>query len=324
MTATQRFASIEAALAAPVLAGGGTVAIPTETVYGLAADASNDAAVAKIFEAKGRPAGHPLIVHVGSAEQVGTWADVSDPRVAALAEQFWPGPLTLILPREDRVSSLVVGDRLTVGVRVPDHPVARAVLDAFAEIGSGGVAAPSANRYGHVSPTTTQHVLDDLDGRIDAVVDGGPTDVGVESTIVELVGPEAKLLRPGGVSRMAIEQVLGAELVDDRTGPSRAAGMMASHYTPRAEVVVVALDELAAAINGAHGVAVIGPVDRASLGDAIEFWLPADSLGFAQGLYGALRAADESGVDRILVVPPSTGPLVEAVIDRLSKAAAPR
>lgn len=318
---TRRLASVDAALAGPILAAGGTVAIPTETVYGLAADAASDEAVAKIFAAKGRPAGHPLIVHVGSAEQVGEWADVSDARATLLAEMFWPGPLTLILPRTDRVSDLVVGGRTTVGVRVPDHPVARVVLDAFAEVGSGGVAAPSANRFGHVSPTTAQHVLDDLDGRIDAVVDGGATEFGVESTIVELVGPQPALLRPGGVPRGAIEEALGCELVDDRSGPSRAAGMMASHYAPHAEVVVVPADEVVDAMVGAETPVVIGPVLDVALDGAAGLWLPADSLGFARGLYAALRSADDAGADRIIVVPPTSGPFVAAVLDRLAKAA---
>lgn len=321
---TQRLGANDTDLAASILAAGGTVAVPTETVYGLAADASSDAAVAKIFEAKGRPAGHPLIVHIATADDLARWADVADPRVGVLAEIFWPGPLTLILRRTDRVSRLVVGDRTTVGVRVPDHPVTSAVLEAFAGIGSGGVAAPSANRFGHVSPTTAQHVLDDLDGRIDAVIDGGATAVGVESTILELIGPEPKLLRPGGVPRQMIEDALGGPVVDDRGGPSRAAGMLDSHYSPRAEVVVVAADEVAAALVGAGRVAVIGPVAELDTGESLTFVLSERSSSFAQGLYGALRAADQAGVDRIVVVPPRTGPLVEAVLDRLAKAAGPR
>ncbi len=298
--------------------------MPTETVYGLAGDAADDLAVAKIFAAKGRPAGHPLIVHVASIDGVPAWADVSDRRVQALADAFWPGPLTLILPRTDLVSPLVVGDRATVGVRVPDHPVARAVLDAFAEIGSGGVAAPSANRFGHVSPTTADHVLDDLDARIDAVIDGGTSTVGVESTIIELVGEVGTLLRPGGVSGRQIEAVLGEPLVDGRGGASRAAGMMASHYAPRAKVVVVDRElvdrELVGDSNG--DVAVVGPVDTAGLEPALSLWLPDDAAEYAAGLYRALRAADAFGVERIVVVPPTTGPLLDAVLDRLAKASA--
>jgi L-threonylcarbamoyladenylate synthase len=323
-TVTRRLAAHDSETAASILAAGGTVAIPTETVYGLAADASNDEAVAKIFEAKGRPSGHPLIVHIGSADHVARWAIATDPRIAVLAESLWPGPLTLILPRTDRVSTLVVGDRATVGIRVPDHPVAAAVLAAFTVIGSGGVAAPSANRFGHVSPTTAQHVLDDLDGRIDAVVDGGATAVGVESTILELTGAQPTLLRPGGVARETIEDLLGEAVVDDRGGPSRAAGMLDSHYSPRAEVVVATADQVPDAIAGPGRVAVIGPVDEIDTGDAITLVLAEHSSIYAQHLYSALREADLAGVDRIVVVPPRTGPLVDAVLDRLVKAAGPR
>lgn len=320
--ATERLASDQQQRAADILAAGGTVAIPTETVYGLAADASDDAAVAKIFAAKGRPAGHPLIVHVESFSQVASWADVSDPRVAHLAEKFWPGPLTLILPRTDRVSPLVVGDRRTVGVRVPDHPVAQAVLSAFAVAGSGGVAAPSANRFGHVSPTTAAHVLDDLDGRIDAVIDGGDARVGVESTIVELIdGAAPTLLRPGGVSLAELEEALGEPLRDGRSGESRAAGMMASHYAPSASVeiaesqAIVSVDERVVVVGPSAGVSIVGqPAAFLELGDEAGI--------FAAGLYTALRAADALGAHRIVVVPPSHGPLLDAVMDRLAKAAA--
>lgn len=318
---TERLLAEDHQAAAQILERGGTVGLPTETVYGLAADAADDLAVAKIFAAKGRPAGHPLIVHVASIDEVPAWADVSDQRVQALADAFWPGPLTLILPRTDLVSPLVVGDRTTVGVRVPDHPVARAVLNAFAEIGSGGVAAPSANRFGHVSPTTADHVVDDLDGRIDAVIDGGMSTVGVESTIIELVGEVGTLLRPGGVSGPQIEAVLGEPLVDGRGGASRAAGMMASHYAPRAKVIIVDR-ELVGDSNVDSDVAVIGPVDTAGLEPALSLWLPDDAAEYAASLYRALRAADAFGVERIIVVPPTTGPLLDAVLDRLAKASA--
>lgn len=319
---TQRLTSEHVHQAAELLAAGGTVAIPTETVYGLAADASSDVAVAKIFAAKGRPAGHPLIVHVASFDHVGAWADVSDPRVGLLAERFWPGPLTLILPRTGRVSPLVVGDRRTVGVRVPDHDIARAVLGAFVEVGSGGVAAPSANRFGHVSPTTAAHVFDDLDGRIDAVLDGGPARVGVESTIVELApGRPPTLLRPGGVSVTALEDTLGEPVLDGRSGESRAAGMMASHYAPDALVEVV---QAAHAIEVDATTAVIGAVGGVSITGmpATVLELGAEAGVFAAGLYSALRAADALGVERIVVVPPTHGALLDAVLDRLKKASA--
>ena len=321
---TRRLSAGETASAARILADGGTVAIPTETVYGLAADASDDAAVAKIFAAKGRPAGHPLIVHVATFDAVGAWAEVTDPRVALLADAFWPGPLTLILPRTDRVSPLVVGERSTVGIRVPDHPVAGAILAAFAANGSGGVAAPSANRFGHVSPTTAEHVLDDLDGRIDAVIDGGESRVGVESTIIELLpGSSPTLLRPGGVSVEAVSSVLDEAVVDGRSGVSRAAGMMASHYAPSAMVELV--DALAGvAID--RSTAVIGPIDETEFeGDAaLVLQLDAEAGAYAAALYAALRSADALGVGRIVVVPPTHGPLLDAVLDRLPKAASER
>lgn len=318
---TKHLAAGDVTEAAAVLASGGLVGIPTETVYGLAGDAADDEAVAKIFAAKGRPAGHPLIVHVESFDGAGRWADLDDPRVALLAEAFWPGPLTLILPRTDVVSPLVVGDRSTVGVRVPDHPVARAVLHEFAKVGSGGVAAPSANRFGHVSPTTAAHVLDDLDGRIDAVIDGGTARVGVESTILEVIPDSAPvLLRPGGVNVEAIEDVIDEQVVDGRSSESRAAGMMASHYAPTATVEIVDADT---AVHADGRVAVIGTVAPASLlGEpAAHFDLGEDADGFAAQLYIALRAADALGVDRILVVPPRRGALLDAVLDRLAKAA---
>lgn len=302
--------------AAEILALGGTVAIPTETVYGLAADASSDAAVAKIFEAKGRPAGHPLIVHLHSTEQLADWTTSTDERATRLAEAFWPGPLTLILPRTDLVSDLVVGGRSTIGIRIPAHPVARSVIEAFSRRGSGGVAAPSANRFGHVSPTTAQHVMADLDGRIDAVLDGGPSSIGVESTIVELLdGRPATLLRPGGVPAEAIQRVLGDEVVDGRAGESRAAGMLASHYSPRAAVVIA--ERVDPGVLGPT-TGIIGPVE---IEHPHLWWLPSEAGAYAEGLYAALRAADTAGMETLIVVPPTHGPLLDAVLDRLAKAA---
>lgn len=333
---TERLGRHDLERAVELLVGGGTVAIPTETVYGLAADASSDPAVASIFSAKGRPAGHPLIVHVADASSVEPWATLADPRATALAERCWPGPLTLILPRTELVSPLVVGDRSTVGVRVPDHPLTSELLRRFAEVGSGGVAAPSANRFGHVSPTSADHVLADLDGRIDAVLDGGSSAVGVESTIVEVLpGQPLTLLRPGGVSVEQIEAATGESVVDGRSGESRAAGMMASHYAPSAPVSVV--DDAAHGPEGATSVreaatdvdgdtVVIGPAGRRRFIDEplAVLELPAEAAGFAADLYSALRSADALGARRIVVIPPTHGPLLPAVLDRLAKAASPR
>ncbi len=315
---TERLTPADVERAAELLRSGGTVALPTETVYGLGADAASDEAVAKIFSAKGRPPGHPLIVHVSSTVAVEDWAELSDPRAGLLAETFWPGPLTLILPRTDRVSDLVVGGRENVGIRVPAHPVALALLAAFAEIGSGGVAAPSANRFGHVSPTTAAHVLADLDGRIDAVIDGGSARVGVESTILEIIGTDVALLRPGGISVAQIEAVLGEAVVDARRTDSRAAGMLESHYAPRA---IVQLVESVDRSELKAGVGVIGPVEV----EHPNVWFLADDAeAYARGLYAALRAADQAGMARVLIVRPSRGELLDAVLDRLAKASAQR
>ncbi len=307
---TRRLGPDDIADAAEVLRRGGTLGLPTETVYGLAADASFDRAVAAIFTAKGRPAGHPLIVHLGRPEELGDWARPVDERAEALAAAFWPGPLTMVLPTTGRAVDAVVGGRSTVGLRIPSHPVGLAVIRAF----GGGVAAPSANRFGHVSPTTADHVLADLGGRIDAVIDGGPTTVGVESTIVELIDDRCRLLRPGGVAVSRIEAVLGEEIVDDRGGESRAAGMLRSHYAPRASVEIVAAvdpDRLA------DGVAVVGPVDVDHDATVV---LPDHAEGYAAGLYAALRSVDRPEIHTILVVPPRHGDLLDAVLDRMAKA----
>lgn len=308
--------------AARVLQAGGLVAFPTETVYGLGGDASNAAAVEAIFEAKGRPPGHPLIVHLGSLDVVDAWAADLDPRARLLAERFWPGPLTLVVRRSERVPDIVTGGRATVGLRVPDHPVALELLRAF----GGGVAAPSANRFGHVSPTTPQHVLRDLAGRIDLVVDGGPCAVGLESTIVEVLDGPVTLLRPGGLSVERLQEALGEDVVDGRQGESRAPGMLASHYAPAATVEVTDDDSLQHRIAelGDHLVGVLsaGPVEVPA--GVFRWQLPPDADGFASRLYAVLREADIMGVDHVLVVPPGEGSLSSAIVDRLHKAAAPR
>lgn len=325
--------------AVDILRAGGLVAFPTETVYGLGADASADDAVAGIYRAKGRPAGHPLIIHVSDAASAWQWALAPEPAARVLAEAFWPGPLSIVVPRSDKASSLAVGGLDTVGLRVPAHPIALELLSAF----DGGIAAPSANRFGHVSPTTAAHVLDDLAGLIDAVIDGGPTEVGLESTIVEVVSGSTRLLRPG---RTTVEQVSaclaaagldGLDLAD--VGMSRAPGMLSSHYAPVAEVVVLAegdphcLVEKLKSISDGTAVAVLAPfpVDHQA-----SFLLPDDSEGFGHGLYAALRLADQSlnpagslgpamsGAGIIVVVTPKAGPLSPALADRLRKASSAR
>ena len=215
--------------AVAVLARGGLVAFPTETVYGLGADASNETAVRRIFSVKGRPADHPLIVHLARVEQLADWAQRVPEAAWRLAEAFWPGPLTLVLPRAPRVLDVVTGGQESVGIRVPSHPVAQALLQAF----GGGIAGPSANRFGRVSPTTAEHVRAELGSEVDLVLEGGQSEVGIESTIVDLSSDRPALLRPGIIGAERIAAVLGNALhAPDRTSP-RASGMLASHYAPR-------------------------------------------------------------------------------------------
>lgn len=246
------------AAAADVLRAGGLVAFPTETVYGLGADASRDDAAAKIFAVKGRPRAHPLIVHI--AGEIGDWAREVPDAARRLVAAAWPGPLTVILKRGPQVALATTGGADTVGLRMPAHPMALALLRAF----GGGVAAPSANRFGHVSPTTADHVVADLGDDVDYVLDGGKCDVGVESTIVDLSRGQPVLLRPGGMPREAIEAIIGPLAAPDAAAPA-APGTLASHYAPRAEVIAVNPDDVPAAVRAASGkVAVLAP--RSALG----------------------------------------------------------
>lgn len=296
---------VERALA--VVRAGGLVAIPTETVYGLAADASNDHAVARIYAAKGRPTGHPLIVHVADALQLTDWAAAVPAAAAVLADACWPGPLTLIVPAADRVSRTVTGGRDTVGVRVPAHPLTRQLLERF----GGGLAAPSANRFGRVSPTRAGHVAADLGTAVDYILDGGPSPVGVESTILDCTVEPPQVLRPGAVSADDVTRLLGAEPAPP-SGPSRAPGMLTSHYAPAAVVLLAdSLDE-AEALAAAHP-------DR-----RVRVLHDDDVVALARELYGHLRRADADGVDVLVAVLPPAAGIGHAVRDRLHKAAAPR
>ena len=314
--------------AAAVLASGGLVAFPTETVYGLGADASRDGAVARIFEAKGRPRAHPLIVHLAAGADLDAWASEIPEVARRLVAVAWPGPLTIILARGDRVSVAATGGAPTVGLRVPAHPMAQALLRAF----GGGIAAPSANRFGAVSPTTAEHVVSDLGDAVDYVLDGGACDVGVESTIVDLSRGRAVLLRPGGMPREAIERITGPLASADAAAPA-APGTLASHYAPRAQVIAAQLDDVPgevathAAVHGAGRVAVLAPAAAFArwreLG-AIAHPLPDDPAGMARGLYAALRDLDAAGVDVVIAALPPAAGLGEAVGDRLLRAAAPR
>ncbi len=318
----------QVAVAAAALADGQLVAFPTETVYGLGADASNPAAVAAVFAAKGRPPGHPLIVHMADAADLERFGRSVSPMARKLGAAFWPGPLTVVVERSDAVVPETTGGLDTVGLRVPDHPLTLALLERFGR----GVAGPSANRFGSVSPTTAAHVMADLGQSVDYVLDGGPARVGVESTIIDATGAVPVLLRPGGISVVEIEAALGVAVVDGRSGPSRAPGMLASHYAPEATVQLIEESDLMAALAAVptdRSVGVVAPVAQqppAVRPSQVQSWwqLPPDADGYAAALYKTLRAADQEGLDLLLVVPPRSGRLLDAVLDRLQKAAAPR
>ncbi|MGD6741055.1 L-threonylcarbamoyladenylate synthase [Streptomyces sp. BH106] len=311
-----------------VLRAGGLVALPTETVYGLGADAENPAAVARIFETKGRPPNHPLIVHIGGAEHLDDWADDVPEAARLLAERFWPGPLTLVLRRSGRVPHETTGGLETVGVRVPDHPVALELLKAF----GGGVAAPSANRFGSVSPTTAEHVRTELGDGVDFVLDGGPCDVGVESTIVDATSESLSILRPGGVTREDLELALGRPLDVPDTSEVRVPGQHPSHYAPNARVVLVDPEELLAETVRAHElghrVGVFLPSALAGAPETAKAHavaaVPASLDAYARGLYGYLRDLDEQGCDLILASLPAQDGLGLAIANRLRRAAGPR
>ncbi|MFO0710297.1 MAG: L-threonylcarbamoyladenylate synthase [Sandaracinus sp.] len=312
--------------AADVLARGGLVAFPTETVYGLGADASQADAVAQIFRVKGRPSTHPLIVHVARVESLSDWARAIPPFAQRLADVLMPGPLTLILPRSPRASDAVTGGRDTVGLRVPAHPLARALIDALGARRSdrhAGIAAPSANRFGSVSPTSAAHVHADLGSDDVAVLDGGPCEVGLESTIVDCASEGSPtILRVGGVPREALEDVLGAPVPLATEGPARAPGMLAAHYAPRAKVIVASEDtfedEVRRAVSRGRRVASLGP--RAGLGASLELVTAADPRERARTLYATLRELDARGAEEIVVaLPPATG-LGLAIADRLTRA----
>jgi L-threonylcarbamoyladenylate synthase len=305
--------------AAANLLAGNLVAFPTETVYGLGADACNADAVARIYTAKGRPADHPLIVHVASMDALGDWADEVPQYAISLARNFWPGPMTLILCRSELAGDFVTGGQNTVGIRVPDHPVALGLLEAFARAGGRGVAAPSANRFGNVSPTTAQAVADELSDYLsdsDQILDGGPCEVGVESTIIDCTGDVPRILRPGAVT---------AEMIEESTGLSvsgvvdaleiRVSGSLDSHYAPIATVV---LDQ-----SPVTGQGFIAMSDVVTPDGVVRLAAPITHEDFARILYSALRAADEKGLKSVVVHQPVGDGIAIAIRDRLMRAAHP-
>ena len=301
--------------AAGHLLAGDLVAFPTETVYGLGADASNAKAVAKIYEVKGRPHDHPLIVHIASMERMGEWAsDVSEYAIA-LARSFWPGPMTLILKRSELAGDFITGGQDSVGVRVPDHVVALALLEAFERVGGKGVAAPSANRFGHVSPTTAAAVIEELGEYLsqdDLVLDGGACAVGVESTIIDCTGAAPSVLRPGAISIAMIEECTGLKTTQSDLS-IRVSGSLENHYAPSAKVL---LSDSPTTGQGfiAHSTIQTPP-------GVIRLASPVNDDEFAQILYWALREADAQGLIEVVVAQPTGLGIAVAIRDRLARAA---
>jgi L-threonylcarbamoyladenylate synthase len=302
------------------LRAGELVAFPTETVYGLGGDAGNPDAVRAIFAAKGRPADHPVIVHVADATQISLWARDVPPGARRLAEAFWPGPMTLILPRTPHAADAVTGGQDRVGLRVPSHPVARDLLRAFAEAGGTGIAAPSANRFGRISPTTAQHVAEDLGERVALIVDGGACDVGIESTIVAFGDDAPMLLRPGGIAAADIARVLGERLRAPGADAPRASGTLASHYAPRTPMRLAPVSEVARAGGGAAIAVLARTVARPAGCTGPWIAAPQDPERYAHDLYANLRALDASGAAAIVVEAVPEDEAWQAVRDRLVRA----
>ena len=320
---THSVPELDIARAAAVLKAGELVAFPTETVYGLGADASNTDAVCKVFAAKGRPANHPLIVHIADAAELPHWARDIPPTAHLLAKQFWPGPLTLVLKRSPQVPDAVTGGQDTVAIRVPSHPVAQALLRAF----NGGIAAPSANRFGRVSSTTAAHVREEFGDTVACVLDGGATDVGIESTIVDCSGDAPALLRPGMITPQQIEAVLKAALAAPQPKTPRVSGMLDKHYAPQTPLMQMEGDlivELAhSLVRQGKRVAVLARTKLQPLLDNLT-WVaaPADAAAYAHDLYANLRTLDHAGCDAILVEQPPEDAEWLAIRDRLNRAAA--
>ena len=301
--------------AAASIAEGTLVAFPTETVYGVGADASQERAVAKIYAAKGRPADHPLIVHISSMDGIGYWADEISEYAIALARTFWPGPMTLICKRSDAAKDFITGGQETVGLRVPDHVVALALLDSAKKIGVQGIAAPSANRFGHVSPTTAQAVREELDQYLrpeDAILDGGPSQVGVESTIIDCTGSNPHILRPGAITQAMIEEVTGLKVTDVQS-EIRVSGSLENHYAPEATVV------LDTEPNTGDGY--IAMSDKPTPSGVIRLAAPETIEEYARILYAALREGDSQKLGRICIDQPQGDGLAIAICDRLQRAA---
>lgn len=308
--------------AAAILRQGGLVAFPTETVYGLGADAASDSAVARIFSVKGRPAGHPLIVHLASVDEIERWARDIPGSVWRLAERFWPGPLTLILQRAPQVLDRVTGGQDTVGLRVPDHPLAQDLLRAF----GGGIAAPSANRFGRVSTTSAAHVIAEFGDAVDCVIEGGSCKVGLESTILDLSGERPAVLRPGAVMPDELAAILGEPAVEKSGAVPRVPGCLPSHYAPDTPLQLLETAAIAESIRSfseaGQSVVVLSlhaPVTRKNHCRCMS--MPTDPRQYARVLYASLREVDAWGCHCILVELPPASIAWEAVRDRLRRAA---
>jgi len=302
------------ARAAQSLKSGSLIAFPTETVYGLGADATNQQAVARIYEVKGRPADHPLIVHVADMQDISQWSDDIPDYAIALARAFWPGPMTLILKRSSLAQDFITGGQETVGLRVPDHVIALALLSEFKKIGGKGIAAPSANRFGHVSPTTAQAVSDELSQYLapdDLLLDGGPSQVGVESTIIDCTTESPKILRHGAITEEMIEEVTKLDLSYDAT-EIRVSGSLENHYSPSAHVI---LDVAPVAGDGFIALSEIPTPDG-----VIRLASPISNEDFARVLYASLRSGDQQSLTRIVVKQPSGDDISVAIRDRLLRA----
>ncbi|SFN22806.1 L-threonylcarbamoyladenylate synthase [Formivibrio citricus] len=308
-----------------LLRAGALVAIPTETVYGLAADAANPQAVARIFAAKGRPSDHPVIVHIAGAAQIDDWAREVPEVARKLAAAFWPGPLTLILKRQPHVPDAVTGGQDTVGLRAPAHPLTHELLERF----GGGLAAPSANKFGHVSPTTAEHVSKEFGDAVPLVLDGGPCTVGVESTIISLVSNTPMLLRPGGVPREAIEAVLGQTLEHHQkpqTAKIRVSGLLDSHYAPRTTLVTGSGERLREEALRLHqngervALITLGAMNEACPATHCEV-MPVTPVDYARTLYATLRKLDNGEFNTLLLESPPVTAEWLAVNDRLMRAA---
>jgi L-threonylcarbamoyladenylate synthase len=290
------------------------VALPTETVYGLGADATNAAAVARIYEAKGRPADHPLIVHLSEMADISEWADEIPEYAIALARKYWPGPMTLIFTRSSLAQNFITGGQESVGLRVPDHVVALALLAEFKKLGGKGIAAPSANRFGHVSPTSAASVNAELADYLvegDLILDGGPSQVGVESTIIDCTGSAPRILRPGAITEAMITQTTGLHLAESETD-IRVSGSLENHYSPAATVALDCEPELG---DGFIALASVPTPDG-----VVRLASPANNEEFARVLYAALRSADERSLTRVVVHQPSGDDISVAIRDRLLRA----